>query len=73
MTDNHVDFSRFELMLLHRLDALETLTKEQHVTLEELRVDFAIHKTAINTRVAIVGAAFGGVITLVNALLHLIL
>ena len=54
------DFSRFELMLIHRLETLETLTKEQHAAFEDLRVDFVTHKTTINTRVTLVSAIFGG-------------
>lgn len=64
------DFSRFELMLIHRLDKLEQLTKEQHVALEDLRVDFVTHKTTINTRVALVGTIFGAVVTAANVFLH---
>lgn len=71
MTENN-DFSRFELMLIHRLSTLETLTKEQHTEFEDLRVDFVTHKTAINTRVALAGTVFGAVVTLANLLLHLL-
>ncbi len=65
-------FSRFELMLIHRLETLETLTKEQHQSFEALRLDFITHKTRINTRVAIVGAIFGALVTAGN-ILHIFL
>jgi len=64
------DFSRFELMLIHRLATLEDLTKEQHTEFENLRVDFITHKTTINTRTALIGTVFAGAITIVNVLLH---
>lgn len=71
MSDDN-DFSRFELMLIHRLGALETLTKEQHRAFEDLRVDFVTHKTTINTRTAIIGTLFGALVTLANLLIHFI-
>lgn len=66
------DFSRFELMLIHRLETLETLTKDQHEAFEDLRVDFVTHKATINTRVALAGGAFTLLISLINAALHLL-
>ena len=71
MTDNS-DFSRFELMLMHRLETLETLAKEQHSAFEDLRVDFVTHKTTINTRVALVGTLFGVAVTIANLLIQLL-
>jgi len=70
MTDN--DFSRFELMLMHRLETLETLAKEQHAAFEDLRVDFVTHKTTINTRTALVGSLFAVAVTIVNLLFKLL-
>lgn len=72
MTVTDSDFSRFELMLIHRLDTLEALTKEQHVAFEDLRVDFVTHKTTINTRTALIGTLFGAAITLTNLLINFI-
>ena len=66
------DFSRFELMLIHRLTTLETLTKEQHTEFEDLRVDFVTHKTTINTRVALIGTIFSVLVTLANILINFI-
>ena len=71
MTSEH-DFSRFELMLIHRLESLEQLTKEQHVAFENLRVDFVTHKTTINTRVALVGTLFAAAVTVANLLIKLL-
>lgn len=71
MTDNS-DFSRFELMLIHRLETLEGLTKEQHTAFEDLRVDFVTHKTTINTRTALIGTIFSVLVTAANVLLHFI-
>lgn len=71
MTENS-DFSRFELMLMHRLETLETLTKEQHAEFEDLRVDFVTHKTTINTRVGLVGTLFAAAATIANLLIHLL-
>ncbi len=65
-------FSRFELMLIHRLETLETLTKEQHASFEALRLDFITHKTAINTRVAIIASLFGVTVTVANVLVKLL-
>jgi hypothetical protein len=72
MTTESSDFSRFELMLIHRLSTLEQLTKEQHQAFEDLRVDFVTHKSAINTRFAIYGTVISAVVTLANLLLHFI-
>ena len=72
MTDTNNDFSRFELMLIHRLQTLEALTKEQHESFENLRVDFVTHKTTINTRTALVGTLFGVLVTVANLLINLI-
>lgn len=71
MTEDN-DFSRFELMLIHRLHTLETLTKEQHSAFEDLRVDFVTHKTTINTRVALTGTVFAVVVTLLNVAINLL-
>lgn len=69
MADNN-DFSRFELMLIHRLSTLEALAQEQHRAFEDLRVDFVTHKTTINTRTTVVGTLFGAIVTIANLLIH---
>jgi len=69
---NEPDFSHYELMLIHRLESLESLTKEQHASFEDLRVDFVTHKTAINTRTALIGTLFGFAVTIVNILIKFI-
>lgn len=69
---NDSDFSRFELMLIHRLSTLEELTKEQHVAFENLRVDFVTHKTTINTRVGLIGTLFAAAVTVANLLIKLL-
>lgn len=71
MTEDN-DFSRFELMLIHRLETLEQLTKEQHKSFEDLRVDFVTHKTTINTRTTLIGTLFGAIVTAANIVLHFI-
>lgn len=63
------DFSRFELMLLHRLTTLELLTKEQHAAFEDLRVDLATLKTKVDTRAALMGGGVGIIVSLAAALL----
>lgn len=72
MTEENNDFSRFELMLIHRLGVLETLTKEQHKSFEDLRVDFVTLKSNINTRVTVYGGIFAAAITIANLLLKLL-
>jgi len=59
-------------MLIHRLETLEQLTKEQHKSFEDLRVDFVTHKTTINTRTTMIGTIFGALVTLANLLIHFI-
>jgi hypothetical protein len=59
-------------MLIHRLEQLEALTKEQHASFEDLRVDFVTHKTTINTRVALIGTLFSVVVTIANVLINFI-
>jgi hypothetical protein len=57
-------------MLIHRLETLEALTKEQHLAFENLRVDFVTHKTTINTRVALVGTIFAFIVSAANVLIN---
>lgn len=71
MPDNH-DFSRFELMLIHRLETLEALTKDQHLAFENLRVDFITHKTTINTRTALIGTIISVAVTAANLFINFI-
>jgi len=71
MNDEH-DFSRFELMLIHRLEQLEAIAKDQHRAFEDLRVDFVIHKTTINTRTALIGTILSVAVTAANLLINFI-
>ena len=67
------DFSRYELMVLHRLGTLETETRDMHRAVEELRVSLATLKSEQRTRTAILATGISLVVTLAGALLpHLI-
>jgi len=66
------DFSHYELLILHRLDRLDAIAKEQHDAFEALRLDFVTHKTVINTRTALIGTAISVVVTAANLLINFI-
>jgi hypothetical protein len=66
MTDKESsDFPRFELLIIHRLSALEELTKEQHKAFEDLRVELATLKSVVQTRTTLIS---GGISLLVAVL-----
>lgn len=53
---DEADFSRFELMILHRLETLEELTKDGHKAFEDLRIDVATLRTTVNVRTVTIAA-----------------
>ena len=54
MSESESDFSRYELMVLHRLGTLEGQAQKAHQAVEELRVELATMKSVQQTRTALI-------------------